>query len=84
MSAGGVRRRLENLEERAWSSGQEAEERVSREVMRRLTDGELDAYADALRRMLDGEETAPGDEAILARIQELREEVTSGHQTTPR
>jgi hypothetical protein len=33
--------------------------------------------------MLDGEELAPDDAAILARVQELREEVTSEHQAAP-
>jgi hypothetical protein len=61
-----------------------AEESICKEVLRRTTDSELRAYEGALRRMLDGEELAPGDTAILVRIQELREEVTSGHQATPR
>jgi hypothetical protein len=52
-------------------------------VLRRTTDDELCAYEGALRRMLDGEESAPDDAAILARIQELREEVTSGYQAAP-
>lgn len=84
----GLRNRLGRLErstqKRQSEAAKEGEERTSREVLRRTTDDELRAYHDALTRMLDGEEPAPEDAAILARIQELREEVTSGYQTTPR
>jgi hypothetical protein len=84
----GLRNRLGPLERFAHKhqseAAKEAEARTSREVLRRTTDDELRAYEGALRRMVDGEEPAPGDAAILARIQELREEVTSGHQATPR
>jgi hypothetical protein len=65
-------------------AAKKAEDRISREVLRRTTDDELHAYRDALRRMLDGEEPVPEDEAILVRVQELREEVTGGHQAAPR
>jgi hypothetical protein len=83
-----IRNRLGQLEQstqkRQSEAAKKAEERTSREVLRRTTVAELRAYRDALRRMLDGEEPAQEDAAILARIQELREEVTGGHQTTPR
>jgi hypothetical protein len=53
--------------------------------MRRLTDDELRAYVDVLRRMRDGEEPEEKDEPILVRVKELREEVMSSeHQATPR
>jgi hypothetical protein len=84
----GLRNRLGRLEQLVMSYQGEAvkraEEAISREALRRTTDDELRAYERALKRMVDGEERAPGDAAILARIQELREEVTSGYQTTPR
>jgi hypothetical protein len=83
----GLRNRLGRLEQLAQShhsvAAKEAEARTSREVLRRTTDDELCAYEGALRRMLDGEEPAPDDAAILARVQELREEVTSEHQAAP-
>ncbi len=79
-----IRNRLGRLEQSAQNQNDAVDETISREVLRRTTDDELRAYRDALRRMLDGEEPAPEDEAILVRIRELREEVTSGHQTTPR
>jgi hypothetical protein len=84
----GLRNRLGRLEQLAQThhseAAKEAEVRTSREVLRRTTDDELCAYEGALRRMVDGEESAPEDAAILARVQELREEVTSGHQAAPR
>jgi hypothetical protein len=83
-----IKNRLGRLERSTQTQQSEAakkaEERISREVLRRTTDDELHAYHDALRRMLDGEEPAPEDAAILVRIQELREEVTGGHQAASR
>lgn len=83
-----IRNRLGRLkrstQKRQSEAAKKAEERTSREVLRRTTDDELRAYHDALRRMLDGEEPTPEDAAILTRVQELREEVTGGHQTAPR
>jgi hypothetical protein len=80
----GLRNRLGRLERLALShqsgAAKGVEEAISREVLRRTTDSELHAYESALRRMLDGEEPTPGDAAILARVQELREEVASGYQ----
>jgi hypothetical protein len=70
-----IRNRLGRLERSAQNQSDATEEAIGREVLRRTTDGELRAYDDALRRMLDGEEPAPEDEAILVRLQELREEV---------
>lgn len=84
----GLRNRLGRLEQSTQKhrseAAKEAEKRTSREVLRRMTDDELRAYHDALRRMLDEEEPAPEDEAILVRIQELREEVMGGYQATSR
>ncbi len=84
----GLRNRLRRLEQLVLThqgeAAKRAEEAISREALRRTTDDELRAYERALRRMLDGKERAPVDAAILARIQELREEVTSEYQTTPR
>jgi hypothetical protein len=83
---GSVSRRLERLEERARSSREEAEERTrsaeSREVLRLLSDPELEAYADALRRF--NAESAPldADRAILARVTQLYEEVSNEQATT--
>jgi len=45
-----LERRLRQLETHAATVGREDEEAVYREVMRRLTDEELDAYEEALRR----------------------------------
>jgi hypothetical protein len=81
-----VSRRLERLEERARSSRGEAEESTrsaeSREVLRRLSDPELEAYADALRRF--NAESAPlgQDGPILARVTQLYEEVRHEQATT--
>jgi hypothetical protein len=83
---GSVSRRLERLEERARSSREEAEERTrsaeSREVLRRLSDPELEAYVGALRRL--NAESAPldADRAILARVTQLYEEVSNEQATT--
>ncbi len=52
---------------------------ISKEVLRRTTDDELRAYTDTLRRMRDGEEPVEDDQTILARIEELREEVRNEH-----
>jgi hypothetical protein len=79
-----IRNRLGRLEQSAQNRRDTADEAISHEVLRRTTDDELRAYEGALRRMLDGEEPVQEDEAILARIHELREEVTSVHQTTTR
>ena len=69
-----IKNRIGRLEQSAQNQSEAAEEAVSREVLRRTTDEELCAYHDALRRMLEGEEPASEDAAILARVQELREE----------
>jgi hypothetical protein len=82
---GSVSRRLERLEEHARSSREEAEERTrsaeSREVLRRLSDPELEAYVGALRRL--NAESAPLDEdrTILDRVTQLYEEVR--HEQAP-
>lgn len=80
----GLRNRLGRLERLAQNRSEAAEGAISRETLRRTTDDELRAYHDALRRILDGEEPAPKDATILARIRELREEVMGGYQATPR
>jgi hypothetical protein len=83
---GSVSRRLKRLEERARSSRGEAEESTrsaeSREVLRRLSDPELETYADALGRF--NAESAPldADRAILARVTQLYEEVSNEQATT--
>ena len=79
-----IRNRLGRLERSAQDQRDTAEVAVSREVLRRTTDEVLRAYEGALRRMMYGKEPAPEDEAILVRIQELREEVTYEHQAPPR
>jgi hypothetical protein len=82
---GRLERRLEDLEARSRASREAEEIALTREVMRRLTDDELRAYVDVLRRMRDGEEPEEKDEPILVRVKELREEVMSSeHQATPR
>jgi hypothetical protein len=83
---GSVSRRLERLEERARSSREEAEERTrsaeSREVLRRLSDPELEAYVGALR-CLNAERAPLGeDRAILDRVTQLYEEVRHEQATT--
>jgi hypothetical protein len=83
---GSVSRRLERLEERARSSREEAEERTrsaeSREVLRRLSDPELEAYVGALR-CLNAESAPLGeDRAILDRVTQLYEEVRHEQATT--
>jgi hypothetical protein len=82
---GRLERRLEDLEARSRASREAEEIALTRAVMRRLTDDELRAYVDVLRRMRDGEEPEEKDEPILVRVKELREEVMSSeHQATPR
>jgi hypothetical protein len=77
---GSLERRLGDLEAHADKSREDKGAAESCRVLRRMTNDELRAYEGALRRMLDGEELAPDDAAILARVQELREEVMGGYQ----
>jgi hypothetical protein len=74
-----VSRRLKRLEERDRSACEEAEERTrsaeSREVLRRLSDPELEAYGGALRRLKAESAPLGEDWAIRDRVTQLYEEV---------
>ena len=70
-----LERRLRQLETHAATVRREDEEAVVREVLRRLTDEELDAYEEALRRALESGEFAEQDRPILERVERLYEQV---------
>lgn len=71
-----IGKRLARLESRSYGQVQDREEahrrRVSQEVLRRLTDAELDAYEAAL----EAEDLDPGSSPVLLRVDELFEEVS--------
>ena len=71
-----LERRLQQLESHAHTSRQEDEAAVIREVMRRLTDEELERYERALDRALE-EGFAEEDRPILERVERLYEEVAN-------
>ena len=71
-----LERRLRQLETHADTSRREDEAAVGREVMRRLTDEELERYDGALSRALELGEFAEEDRPILKRVQRLYEEVS--------
>ena len=70
-----LERRLQQLETYAATMRREDEEAVGREVMRRLTDEELEWYERALKRALGEEGYAAEDRPILERVQQLYEQV---------
>jgi hypothetical protein len=72
-----LERRLQQLETHAATIRREDEAVVGREVMRRLTDEELDTYEEALRRALESGEFAEENRPILERVQRLYEEVAN-------
>ena len=72
-----LERRLRQLETHADTSRREDEAAVVREVMRRLTDEELECYEQALNRALQ-EGFAEEDRPILERVERLYEEVRRG------
>jgi len=74
-------RRLQQLETQAATVRREDEEAVGREVMRRLTDEELERYELALKRALE-EGFAEEDRPILERVQRLYEEVANDEFTS--
>jgi hypothetical protein len=75
---GSVRKRLGRLEARSSEARVGANIAVSREVMRRFTDAELGAYVQALRHALAMGWFRDQDGPILARAEELHEEVRNG------
>lgn len=58
------------------ASEEEDRRRVSREVLSRLTDGELASYERALLAHQAGEEPSSEEEAIVRRVRQLEEEAT--------
>jgi hypothetical protein len=58
------------------------QETISKEVLRRMTDDEVRGYVGTLRRIRDGKEPSEDDGPMLARVEELREEVRHEHTTT--
>jgi hypothetical protein len=82
MGLEGRLRRLEGIAEMHQSEAAKGvSEAINKEVLRRMTDDELRGYVGALRRMRDGKEPAEDDGSILARVEELREEVRHEHTT---
>jgi hypothetical protein len=82
MGLEGRLRRLEGIAEAYQSEATKGlQEAIGREVLRRMTDDELRGYVGALRRMRDGKEPAEDDTPILARVEELREEVRNEYST---
>lgn len=86
---GSLERRLRTLENTAGflSSPEEREERLRREVLRRMTDEELWRYEEVLEAAYERSEGSPGgvpvqwrDEGlpILRRVEELWREVRDG------
>ncbi len=75
-----VRRRLESLEARA-NKFRKGDEAVSREVLRRMTDEELEAYDEVLRRALEGGGFIEEDRPILEPAEELYREVRNERTT---
>jgi hypothetical protein len=76
-----LERRLRQLEIHADTLRREDEEAVGREVMRRLTDEELELYDRALNRALK-EGFAEEDRPILKRVEQLYEEVADEELTS--
>jgi tetraacyldisaccharide-1-P 4'-kinase len=72
---GSIRRRLRSLEERSGGVLTDHEEAVKREVLRRMTDGELHRYHDVLERFETAGEVGDEDLPILSRAEELIREV---------
>lgn len=56
-----MRRRVERLEAKVCQQANEYEEAISRRVLSRLTDSELDAYEAALVRVIEEKEPAEDD-----------------------
>ena len=75
-----LERRLQQLETHAATLRQEDAEAIDREVLRRLTDEELERYERALKRALE-EGFAEEDRPILERVQRLYEEVANEEHT---
>ncbi len=67
--------RLRRLEERVVPTPTECEGGAKREVLRRMTNEELDAYGAALSCYEAGEDATIEDRALLARVEALYEEV---------
>jgi len=76
-----LERRLQQLEPHADTVRQEYAEAIGREVLRRLTDKELERYELALKRALE-EGFAEEDRSILERVQRLYEEVANDEFTS--
>jgi hypothetical protein len=82
MGLEGRLRRLEGIAETHRSEAAKGvQETISKEVLRRLTDDELRGYVGVLRRIRDGKEPSEDDGPILARVEELREELRNEHTT---
>ena len=79
--AASLERRLRQLEIHADALRREDAEAVGSEVLRRLTDEELERYDRALKRALE-EGFAEEDRPILERVQRLYEEVANEESTS--
>lgn len=67
--------RLERLERRAGTSPLERERSINCEVLRRMSDEDLDRYEEALERLEGGGAFEAGDLPFLRKVEELVEEV---------
>ncbi len=76
-----LERRLQQLEYYAATVQREDEDAVGREIMRRLTDEELERYIRALERVLE-EGFTEEDRPILERVERLFEEVADEELTS--
>ncbi len=76
---GRIKGRLRRLEERAGTRpSEQRDDPVGREVLRRMTDEELEAYGAALRRHEALEDATDADRVIADRVKTLYEEVRDG------
>ena len=76
---GSIEKRLARLEERAEAFSGDEEESIRRETLKRVTDEDLNTYAEYLRRVIEeGGGPTEEEEAALRRYEELREEVRDG------
>ena len=76
-----IDRRVEALEARSGLGPRDREQRereAGREILRRMTDEELDAYEQALKRLDTADGLEDEDLAILDRAEELAREVRGG------
>lgn len=79
-----IRRRLGNLEESARTSNEEAQDRVSREALGRISTEDLWLVHAYLKRAVEegGTEPTKEERPALRRYEEIQEEVRNEQATT--